>query len=248
MKKNVYIMIGIASALLLVCCSIWGVNISYDGYTGPDYPIDILNFVVTGSSRIEPQTLLQSIEDGGTNVFQMESEIPENPQFVMLVEWTQAEFMMVANALFQLVWKEPMNNWNLYRMNFVTTCKDDPKGFGHLDLFFYQDAIVNRIKKYSVRTIRLYPDYGYVAWGGDTYWHRPLLKWKTINLSNMKVPAEKALNIMEAKGGKDFRMSVKNACEISVNLNPELYNRYAWQGGYWSENLYYNMKLWIPLK
>ena len=252
MKKSIFKIIGITSAflfVLFVCGSIYAYYL-LSTESGQDFPGNIASFRVTGSSRIDPQTILESLDRGDTDVFRMESGIPENPQFIMPIEWTQAEFFEVAAALHQTVWKEPLDDWNLYRMNFFTNCKDNPKGFSDVQLFFYKKVIVRERKMYSVREILVDSEYGYVAWGGDTYYPPPLFGgWKVINLKKMTIPADEALNIAEAKVGMDFRMSVENECRIFVDLNPEVYNRYAWQVDYRdNNNLYNHTELWISPK
>lgn len=117
---------GIAGAFLLVlfvCFYIFSLYI-FSNEPGPDYPTNIWSFHDTGHSKIAPLTILESLDRGEKDIFQLESGIPENPQLIIPIEWTQAEFIEVALALHQTVWKESWDSWNLYRINFFTPCKD----------------------------------------------------------------------------------------------------------------------------
>jgi hypothetical protein len=196
-----------------------------------------------GSSKIDPQTILISLDRGNTGIFQLESGIPENPKFVMNVEWTQADFFRVATAFSQTVWKEAFDDWNLYRMNYYAECKDDPKGLSDAQFYFYKWTIVYARKTLSVRAIHIDPEYGYVAWGSDNNWRPPLFGWKTINLDKVTIPVEEAILIAEGKGGMDFRKSAENVCQILVNMNPEIYKRNDWQVMYGGGE-----DFWIPSK
>ncbi len=243
MKKAFFKLIRITSVFLIgffVCGSIYAYYL-ISNEPGPDYPTNIRTFAVIGSSKIDPQTILESLKRGDIDVFRPEDGIPENPQFISPVEWTQTEFFAVATALYHTVWKEPLDDWNLYRMNFFTDCEDNPKGFSEVQLYFFKDA--KERKMYSVRAILVNPEYGYVAWG-ESGWHRPLFsRWKTIDLDKVTIPVENALVSAEAKGGMDFRRIVANECQILVNMNPEVYDRSDWLVMYGGDK-----KFWIPSK
>jgi hypothetical protein len=119
-------LLGIAVVLLPLCCCLWMAAYPFEE-PGPGEPGSVIAFSFLYSSPIDPNTLLQSIERGNISVFQFKPGLPENYQFVMPVEWTQAQFMMVADAFFQFVWKESWDNWKLRRMFLKTNCRENPQ-------------------------------------------------------------------------------------------------------------------------
>jgi hypothetical protein len=96
------------------------------------------------------------------------------------------------------------------------------------------------------------PEYGYVMWGGDTYYRRPFFGWKAINLKEVTVTAEEALRRAETSGGMEFRRPIENKCDIAVQLWPDAFGRYDWRVGYWGDDFYNNKyrhtEFWIPTK
>ena len=210
-------------------------------------PLTIGSFNVIESSTIDPTTILSSLSYEGQNVFSFKPGLPEDPPFVASVEWRQADFMNLATSIFHVAWNESINDWKLYRMEYWTEC-DHPYGFSAGQFYFYLETSNN--KKYSVRGIDMDPGHGYVAWGGDTYYHRPLFGWKSINLEEMTVTAEEALRRAEASGGLEARQSWEK-CQVIVMMWPEAFGRYDWRVYYWDKNIYNknrNAELWIPAK
>lgn len=216
----------------------------FSNESGPDFPGTLISFVEIGNSKIDPKTILESVERGDTEyLFQMESDFPEDPQFVMPLEWTQVEFIEVAESVHQIVWKETLESWNLYRIDFNANCKDNPTGLSSAGFYYYKETVVKGRETYLLRGIEIDPEYGYITWGSAS-WPRPFWgRWKIINLDKVTVPVEEALIIAEREGGMDFRKSVGNDCQIWVAMIPEAYDRNDWQVWYGG-----NTKFWIPAK
>ncbi len=215
---------------------------------GADSLMSIGSFNVIESTTIDPTTILSSLNYDGQNVFNFKPGLPDDPPFVTSVEWRQEDFSNLAASIFNVAWNEPVSNWKLYRMGYWTKC-DKPYGFSGGEFYFYLET--SHIKQYSARGILMDPEYGYVTWGGDTYYHRPLFGWKVINLKEMTVTAEEALRRAEASGGMKTRQSWENKCKIDVSIWPEAFGRYDWRVDYWDNNVYNKNRLvefWIPAK
>lgn len=214
---------------------------------GADAPLDIGSFNVIESSMIDPATILSSINHGDQNIFNFKLGLPpDDPPFVTSVEWRQVDYVNLAASIFHAAWNESINDWKLYRMGYWTEC-DHPDGFSDGEFYFYLETSNN--KKYSTRGIDMEPEYGYVVWGGDTYYHRPFFGWKAINLKEITVTAEEALRRAEVSGGLEARQSWEK-CHVSVILWPEAFGRYDWRIRYWDNNAYTNdeAEFWIPAK
>ena len=215
---------------------------------GPDAPMNIGGFNVIETSTIDPTTILSSLNHGDQNVFNFElGPPPDDPPFVTSIEWKQADFLNLAASIFRVAWNEFVNDWRLYRMQYTTEC-DHPNGFHNGEFYFYLET--SNYMKYSGRGILMEPEYGYVVWGGDTYYHRPLFGWKAINLKGITVTAEEALRRAEASGGFEARQSWEE-CHVSVIMWPEAFGRYDWRVHYWDNNVSNKNRraeFWIPAK
>jgi hypothetical protein len=195
---------------------------------------------------IDPATILSSINHGDQNVFNFELGFPPgDPPFVTSVEWRQADYVNLATSIFRVAWNESINDWKLYRMVYRTEC-DHPDGFHNGEFYFYLET--SDYWKYSTRGITMEPEYGYVMWGGDTYYRRPFFGWKAINLKEVTVTAEEALRLAEASGGMKARQSWEN-CRVGVDMWPEVFGRYDWKVYYWDNNNSRNKaEFWIPAR
>jgi hypothetical protein len=103
---------------------------------------------------------------------------------------------------------------------------------------------------YSVRNILIEPQYGYIAWGADSFYPRPIIdRWDKIDLEKItKIPAEKALVLAEQQGGSNIRMGVENVCWIQVNLWPWGYEHNGWMVNYGGNINLHDDEYWIPLE
>ncbi len=247
MKKRWLLLLVVPILLFVIYIIVILIDIAInDG--GPDAPTSVGSFNAIETSTIDPTTILSSLNHGDQNVFNFESGLPpDDPPFVTSVEWRQADFLNLATNIFHVAWNESINDWKLYRMRYRTEC-DHPDGFHNGEFLFYLETSDN--KKYSARGILMEPEYGYVVWGGDTYYHRPFFGWKAINLKEITVTAEEALRRAEASGGMEARQSWEK-CHVSVNMWPDFFGRYDWRVHYWDNNIYNKNRLvefWIPAK
>lgn len=253
MKKRILqlslLMLGVPILIFVIYLGAIIVDIINENNWRTDAPGSIGSFNVIESSLIDPTTILSSLNSDNQGVFEFKSGLPDNPEFVTSVEWRQKDFTNLATGIFNIVWNESANDWRLYKMDYYTEC-NTPDGFSSGEILFFQQDISNN-KKYSARSILMDPENGYVAWGSSTDYRRPLFGWKAINLSEVTVTAEDALQKAEVLGGKKIRQSWNNECSIFVALWPEDLGRYEWRVDYWDKNIsneYRNKEFWIPTK
>jgi len=251
MKKRLLqfllLILGVPILLFVVYIIIILVDITFNE-PGADAPMSIGSFNVIESSTIDPTTILSSLNYGGPNVFNFKPGLLDEGSLVTSVEWRQVDYENLATSIFQVAWNESINDWNLYRMDYFTEC-GHPEGFSNGGFYFYLDTSDH--KKYSARGILMEPEYGFVEWGGDTYYRRPLFGWKTINLKEVTVTAEEALRRAEARGGMNTRQSWENKCNIIVQLWPEAIGGYDWRVHYWNNDISNENRrvgFWIPAK
>ncbi len=238
------ILLAIVSLLIFaILIFIW---MKYNEGGSVPYPISLGSFFTIKSSPIDPTSLLNDVKNGNEPILQIESGFPEYPTFIMLVGWSQNDYLEIAQTIHKVIWDDDLNEWHLYRAIFNTTCENTSGKFGRAELYYYQDVKVDGKRKYSVHNISIEPEYGYIAWGGDSFYPRPLGGWANIDLKNIaNIPAEKALRIADQQGGSDFREQVNNVCRINVIMWPWGYDRSDWKVDYRSKS---SFEIWIPSK
>jgi hypothetical protein len=175
-----------------------------------------------GVFLIDSKTILDLLSKGETNVFTPSAKQGSDFSAIIsdgVMNWSQRDFLMIADAVNQKVWGDSLNDWKLYRMDFSTDCHINPNGFEEGRIVFFK-ADVNKINKYVIREFLIKPKYGYVEWGGGARASRPLFGWKSVN-TNRFISADDALKIAEVNGGKDTRIRSSNNCGILLDLVPE---------------------------
>ena len=204
----------------------------------PDYPEDVLNDKITYT--IDPQTILASLDRGETDVFQPAPPEPEGAWPILWPSgsfvWGQENYLKIADALHQVVWKEALENWHLIRASFqISQCQDI---FGRIDSanlsFFQREGDRNDVHGFWIN-----PMQGNVT-AGNQYSHRSgwTSKWETIDLGIIKINSvDAALLVAEENGGENARFEAKNECRISLLLAPDRleneflsdpFSRYGW--------------------
>ncbi len=187
------------------------------------------------SYEIDPETILTSLKNGETNIF---TKIPATPEAYSPLEsgsfsWSQTDYLTIANAFHNFVWKEDLQNWNLYNAEFlIEQCQNNFSGFdyAHFDYFQRQD------KTYLVHGITITPLYGEITSGETNYDYTS--RWKSIDLTKIKISADDALLLAEKYGGEQARLSVgNNDCRIRLILAPYVLDRdWGWSVFYFKHN------------
>lgn len=226
-KIIVPLVLVLAIIAVAICVSVmYALNLLFsDG----DYerPISALQ-PERGSFLIDPETIIELLENGETDVFtpnlqQVDGEKP-TALFTKPINWTQGEYLMIAETINQIVWKDTLDDWELYGMVFDLNCQDNPSGFEKGGMTYFKTILPDSGKKgYTVRDFFVDPKYTYVEWRGGANYPRPLFGWKRIDLDNLRINAEDALRIAEENGGKNTRLRFNNNCRIKLTLEPERY-------------------------
>ena len=84
-----------------------------------------------GYFKIDPRTILVSLEGGDTNVFMPMSGDPQDFKELtnLSIYWTQEDFLKIARVLGQKIWNDPMDlkDWSVYYIYFDADC-GEPSG------------------------------------------------------------------------------------------------------------------------
>jgi hypothetical protein len=188
-----------------------------------EYPSGWSDYPNKSYFKINPETILDSINQARINIFVPLAATPtvyENayPPSVM---WRQTDYLKVANALFQHLWNETPDNWNLYQLLFYGDCGYDSIGFDIAHITYFKAIGMNQ---YTTREIHVFPSLGEVDAGANANFPRALFGWRSVNLDNLKISADDALQAAEEHGGKMARMGIENRCRVSVELMPDTQN------------------------
>lgn len=177
---------------------------------------------------IKPETILQSIAQGQEDFFSSVSSLPESgDMYPSWVNWDQSDYLSIANALYESVWNESLQNWDLNYASFSLPCSVVGNGFQSATLSFFQEETsgdgISRIE----RQIDIYPKRKLITVWEFAY-DSSRIRWKSIELSEIAFTAEQVLMTAERSGGMEKRVEINNACEISVILAPNSVNYAGW--------------------
>jgi hypothetical protein len=184
-----------------------------------DASASVENYSKSGTYKIDANTVLDSISHNQV-FFPPDTTTLNDPITTDELKWKQAEYLKVASAFFEFVWRESLDeNWSVNRMIFDTSCKENPADFESATFVFYQQIFQQRKLKYKARAIEILPLEGKISWGGDNTFYRPVFGANVIDLDELKISADEALNIAEENGGKAIRASFQNDCNLYLVLS-----------------------------
>jgi hypothetical protein len=206
-----------------------GINYVYEPFaSGNKGPLSLSSpsYTDTGLFRIDPGTILLSLERGDSSVFLPDSRSLEDRYngpilYSESIEWSQADNLRIVSAVNQYVWKDTLDDWKLFSMIFNVDCQDHLHGLPG-GTFEYFKTVFDKGRFINIwREVEVVPEYSFVAWGGGARFAHRLLGRKSIDLSRLRVTAEDAIRIAEANGGRDIRLKAQNRCSIHLSLWPE---------------------------
>ncbi len=180
--------------------------------------------------KIDPKTILVSLDEGNADVFTPLQEDPDSVESLTNISfsWTQADILKIVAALGQVVWDDPMDlrHWSVYDVYFRKDCGNNPDGFDAASITDFKEVDVNGARVYATRYVEINPYYSMViSASGATYSQPILYKRKGVDLAGATITADDALRISEEHGGKEARQKVDNKCLIMVNPT-KIYDRW----------------------
>lgn len=200
------------------------------------YPSGINSYSIKGAYRINAATLLQALAHGETDVFSPEVPIPDGytrlTQQNSTLDWREADYLKVADAVFLYTWGEDVSAWDLESLILQRTCNDELDSFGIGRLTYFKSKWANGRIVYTAREIDIYPIDEMVYWGGGANFPHPIFGWKSIKARGERIDAETALRIAEENGGMTARQSVQDRCQITQRLS----GKDEWKIWYYNEN------------
>lgn len=190
-----------------------------DAYLNKEYhkrPFDFKSYGRDGYYKIDPQTILTSLENEDMNVFEPLVTDPNKIEKLtdISVAWTQADYLRIFSAFSKLVWDDSMDPkvWGIYYVNFVGRCFDEACNL-HNALIVYFKISAN---SYTTRIMEVQPSFGLVRWGDETNY--PLVRrWESVQLTEARITAEDALKIAEKNGGREIRLKAPNKYTVTVD-------------------------------
>lgn len=207
-------------------------------------PNDFGSYSGYGYYKINPETILVSLNNGNTDVFQPllvdPNEIEEDVTD-MSISWTQTDFMRIFSALSKVVWDDSMDPdvWSIYDIDFSGGCEKDICDLDFAQIVYFKESE----NSYTTRIMDIQPYFGLVRWGDGASYSQPIIhKWKSVDLAMSRITAEDALKISEKNGGRETRMKVSEHCVVFIGssrfnhtnwaisyvaINPSLHNKYT---------------------
>lgn len=113
-------------------------------------------------------------------------------------------------------------------MDFRLACSQIQNGFQNGQLRFFSVVEDNDQESRLERFIDIDPRHNFVH-VSETKYSPKLIDSKTIDIAQLKISADRALQIAESNGGEEKRASVKNACSISLLLTLDRRDRWQWR-------------------
>lgn len=180
-----------------------------------------------GDYLFDPGSVFQALEQGDRQVFSLPASGFEATPGAdgPPVQWTQSDYLRLAEAFHQFKWGETLDNWSLQDIHFrVNQCKQVPLGpqWVSLKLFKVVDEPGVGPTRY-VHYVHIYPQQGLLSWA-EVHYFPSLQEIPPLDWWQIKIAAEQALQIAEQQGGREARLAVdgRNSCWVHGRLISEL--------------------------
>ncbi len=210
-------------SIVVNSASLFEVGVNFD-------PIRPSDFSKSGNFKFDTNSILESIDNRQPLLFFPETTIIPKSKPNLQSEWTQSDYIKIASAFFEFVWKETLDNyWSIHRMIFESNCSENPAGFNKASIVFSQLIFQRGKFEFEVRAIQLSKIDGTASWGGQIILPRPILGFNTVDLEKIKKSADDVLHIADENGGKSFRQAVIEDCDVLIQFEKN------WSVTYFSE-------------
>ena len=185
---------------------------------------------------IEPDSLMDSLNRGEMAII----PVRQRPEFIpfdqqVTVNWHQADYFYLANAVNEGVLGKTLQGWQLSSMNFALACSQVQKGFQNGRFRFFNVLKDGDQESRLERFIDIDPRSNFVH-VSETKYSPKLIDLKSIDTTQLKISSDRALQIAESNGGEDKRESVNNACNISLMLTLDRTDAWRWRVYYARSN------------
>ncbi len=180
-------------------------------------PSRLSSYSDMGYYKIDPETILASLERGDANVFMPLLTDPRDVEEItdISISWTQADFLKIASSLGQFAWDDPMDllDWSVYSITFEGSC-DNYVGLDYAKITYFKTGRMT----YTTRLIEIHPYFGWIGWGNGATYTKPLLqKWNSVDLPEAKITADEALRIASEDAKKRYQL--KGNCGVLMSTS-----------------------------
>jgi len=173
----------------------------------------------SGVYEFDSQSIIQDIALGKTDLFSIipnetdyATPIPNLPP----VKFTSSAYLQVIDAFDQRLYEKMANQWEYNSINYSLDCKD--VYYGPQEAYFHIVGSLSSDSQFRVdRLLYIYPYRNRVEWEEFRYDTDEFIP--TFDYSEVKISAEKALEIAEEYGGEEFRHIENNQCLISLSIS-----------------------------
>ncbi len=150
------------------------------------------------------------------------TELPSNA--VSLVQWTQADYLKIAQALVEFSRNEDLASWSLHSMFFRLNCSEVEYGPQYASLEFFKIVENSRhVIKVFIEPKKELLTLSYSQYSPFVY------TWEIVELENIKIEIGDALKISEENGAATIRSENANACLIFGSISPGSLNNNGWR-------------------
>lgn len=183
----------------------------------------------SGYYLINPDTILDELAQGNIDVFALNDVTPEPPLLnpFSAVQWTESDYFLIAQALYQFVWNESIEDWSLWDLTFAMRCGDVSNGPQTAYFTFYKVVQVREQESRLKRQLNIDPSNNSVSWSEIEYYPN-LVHLRPLDLSQHKLSVTEVLQIAERNGGGEARAAVDNNCIVRI----QLFNSNIWRVSY----------------
>ncbi|PWH12833.1 MAG: hypothetical protein DDG60_11575 [Anaerolineae bacterium] len=224
MKKTHWLLLGIGGIVLwagmILCCLI------VLQFGSESFSREELIDASKEAYRFDPQTILtRNVSD--ENIFvqiPFPEEFPE--PFPTAIFWQQTEYLQVTDLFMEYILHDTRTTWKVSMISSARWCSDPPS-LPRLTITMQKKVLQPEENHRIEALVNVMPQIGIIKLlkqeyapdeGGE----------RTINWSDIVIPAEQALLIAEQNGGAVVRQALGNQCRITISLTAGIQKNDWW--------------------
>lgn len=159
----------------------------------------------------------------------------EFPFLVRETEWTLEDHFLISDSIHQVRWGELPQKWRVRDAEFTKICSDTNDGYFESDITYYKkkltsihfsETVIEKQAGFITLGTRELEPYYLDFWISSFRWDR------------LAIQPERAMQIAEQNGGKEFREMVNNSCTVRLFLAPWSLDYAGWQIMYYEYDDY----------
>jgi hypothetical protein len=188
-----------------------------------------------GYFEFDATNILDQIEDGEGDLFISVEEFGEE-QIELNQAWTEEETFRIIDAFREEELPAGYKRGTISTIGYFFNCDNPQRPFKNSIMrYISQLEVDGKATHTEILFIFIHPDKNHIDYAYEIR-HPAVQGWGLIDMSQVHVPFEEALQIAESNGGAAIRAQLNYDCSLTSSLDPVANGQAIWEVKYYGES------------